>query len=948
MMNKLIKHNKLIALFLVLAFVFSVVTPAWSNEADDDTAAEDGTEDATPTDEDEEVDVEPLSSRQCENPFACRDSGTVCAAGVECGNILKYMELVSSSAALELYVLKSYRYTGFDEKEIEIPVRDETGSVRAFDGSEPAELPLFDENGNPTTNVLGQNTVNRNAPPGGRGALSRPKQVNPADYEIESDEETVTVRYFWALLRTPVEKTMDAGLFAVRNKSNGFLWWSSPINVSLDPIAGRRPAQLSLLASAIAFDSIDPDPTEGARHDLYTNHYTSSGRTLVFNSFLDANNGIEIKPAGLPEGVRFNYHFPNQGTRISMEVSIDGDSVLVSIPHDKLIEENVAAGGSTMLTMSLLNSFGAGSENSGYIVVADGSGAVINFNNGKNDARVYSGKVYGRDFAVSQRRAAPVTQQVYLPVYGIVRNGGANALVAIAEKGAENATIRAAVAQQLPNNTSLNVAWFDFTMRTEDDFFIGTSNTANKIYESGHLRTGDISVRYYPLAAPVNASGRMIAGEELSYVDVALAYRSYLRDYMNVGANTSDGDAAFYMTVNGGTVKTHSIAGFPVELQTAATTYAQTQTMVDALRSGGVKNAVITYNDFNTAGIRRQVTTSVQYSNLLGGKSDWNRLSGAASQGGYSLYPVMDFMTFFRNGRGYNSLQHSAREATRSRAIQEQYELAFGTPDDFKDTWAILAPYYFERAMNNILRSLQSEGIKSVSLDHATSMIYSDFSRNNPFEYAETGFNRRDSVALLTQGFKALNDAGISIMASTAANAYALPYVSHITDVPLFSSAFDIFDYDVPFYQIAVSGLVPNTTRPFNASADLDRLVLLALSTGTPVHYEFIHESPSEFTDSDYSSLFYASYEGWIGRALELYHLFDEVIGGLANQAIVSHVRDPNRIINGELRTPDLPTETHIHETKFEDGTVIRVNFQTNEIFVNGREIDTMLTRRGG
>jgi hypothetical protein len=71
--------------------------------------------------------------------------------------------------------------------------------------------------------------------------------------------------------------------------------------------------------------------------------------------------------------------------------------------------------------------------------------------------------------------------------------------------------------------------------------------------------------------------------------------------------------------------------------------------------------------------------------------------------------------------------------------------------------------------------------------------------------------------------------------------------------------------------------------------------------------------------------------------------MFNDIIGGVANQRIVSHERDPDRI----GRAAAEPPEPHIHETTFEDGTTIRVNLRTYEVMVNGRTVETTLGRRG-
>ncbi|MCL1831513.1 MAG: DUF5696 domain-containing protein [Oscillospiraceae bacterium] len=939
MLEKIVKHNKLISLLLVLAFVVSLGTPAWSDEP---TVGED----IEPTTAGEDTEPEekyeaPQMSRQCENPFACEKANEPCEAAEDCGKLLKSLKKVASTSKLELYVLERYSYTALVRGEVPLPVRDETGKVRIFEGAVQGNIDLYDKDGNKTENFNGLSSIGPFASGKSGTTIKKLKPDEYAEYEIESDADEITIRMYTGVDITPKPETMEAGIFAVRNLANNYVWWSNPINASHDPVASSRPMQLSAISSPLIFGAGNPGEP-GAPSSFYTNNASNSG----FTTMLADDNPIEQ----IENGVRFNYNFPQRKTKISMEITLSNEddnnhSVLVTIPHERIIEGDIESEkGSVMLSLSLLNSFGAGSENNGQIVVPDGSGAVINFNNGRTGAYTYNGKVYGRDYAVSELWAPPVTQQVYLPVYGIIRNGGRNALVAVAEKGAENATIRAATAEQRENATSLNVAWFDFTTRTQDNFFIGSKNTSIDIYETGEIKTGDIAVRYFPVAAKVDSDNKM--EHPLSYTDVALTYRDYLVNYMNVGNNAAKPNSApFYMTVNGGTIKTHSIAGFPVDRQTSATTYAQTQTMVERLKREGINTAVVNYNDFNTAGIKRQVSHDVQYSKLLGGKSGYNKLNSAASSSGYELYPSIRFTDYSKSGRGYSFLRSCPREATRARAIQSQYELAFGTPDRLLDTWTVLSPFFYEKTMDSILKSLQSEGIKTVSLDNATKMLYSDFSRENPYghSYAKTGFNRRDSVQLLTDGFEKFTGAGISIMASQSANAYALPYVSHISNVPMYSSKYDMFNYDVPFYQIAISGLIPYTTKPFNQTADLNRLVLLALSTGTPVHYEFIHENPNQFTDSDYNTLFYASYDKWVDEAVEMYKIFDRIIGNVANQRIVSHENDPDRL----TRKATEPPEPDVYETTFEDGTKIRVNLKTYEVQVNGKTVDAISGRRG-
>ncbi|MDR0196894.1 MAG: DUF5696 domain-containing protein, partial [Oscillospiraceae bacterium] len=175
----------------------------------------------------------------------------------------------------------------------------------------------------------------------------------------------------------------------------------------------------------------------------------------------------------------------------------------------------------------------------------------------------------------------------------------------------------------------------------------------------------------------------------------------------------------------------------------------------------------------------------------------------------------------------------------------------------------------------------------------------------------------------LTEGYKRLNDEGISLLAQSA-NAYALPYVDVITDIPLFSSNYDVFDYDIPLYQIIIHGYIPYSTRAFNASADSDTLRLLALSTGTPLHYDFMYKNPSKFTDSDYNKKFYANYTGWTDKSVSEFLLFKDIIADVSDKKIIEHKR----------------LSLYETETRFEGGKTVYINTDTGELKVNGATVD--------
>lgn len=93
------------------------------------------------------------------------------------------------------------------------------------------------------------------------------------------------------------------------------------------------------------------------------------------------------------------------------------------------------------------------------------------------------------------------------------------------------------------------------------------------------------------------------------------------------------------------------------------------------------------------------------------------------------------------------------------------------------------------------------------------------------------------------------------------------PYIDKINNVPLYSGGYDIFDEDVPFYQIVLHGLKSYSTEPINGSADDRKLMLSAIASGSNPHYDMIGESAAAIKGTELDGLYYAHYDNWTEQA---------------------------------------------------------------------------------
>ena len=685
-------------------------------------------------------------------------------------------------------------------------------------------------------------------------------------------------------------------IFAVKNNKSGYIWWSTPYDYESDPIAGG--VQKNLMASTLSFRALDVETNTLLNTTTLSKEASVNKKTF----FVEKIDG----------GVKFTYEFVGQNLSIPVSVTIDGDQLKVRVHTDEInerIEDAEDLKNYRLITMNLVQAFGAGrTDEEGYIFVPDGSGAVINFNNGKTSTTVYNSKVYGNDLAVSKATMGRKDEQVYLPVLGIVKdiNGKKEAMLGIVTEGDAYSMVNASVNGQA--TTSINSAWFSFEFRATDTYTMGTK-TPLTVFQSGDVRIDDIEVRYY-----------FMSDNDLGVADLADTYRNYLINEKGLKNQSMENSNALYVTIVGGTVKKQSVLGFPVDMQTVATSYSQAKEILEKLTALGVDDIKLIYNDFNDAGVRGRVSTGVDYSGKLGGKNDFKELYDYCNGRGYTVYPSVDFMEYKESGAGYSFTLNSSKRITNAYATQTAYELAYGTPDtEVKPAWTILSPYYWPDVFNKLVNSFKAEGINSISLNQATETLYSDFGRKNAD--GKDHILRNDAIKILTAGYQQLNDAGISIIAQEC-NAYALPYVSAITNIPLYSSNYDLFDYDVPFYQMVVHGVIPYSSKAINASSNADELLLLSLMTGSGVHYDMMYATPNDFTDSDYDGLFYTNYAGWLERAAEEYKLFNGIISSLSDKTITKYERVSEKVF----------------ETTYSDGTVIGVDVDNYIYTINGQE----------
>lgn len=298
--------------------------------------------------------------------------------------------------------------------------------------------------------------------------------------------------------------------------------------------------------------------------------------------------------------------------------------------------------------------------------------------------------------------------------------------------------------------------------------------------------------------------------------------------------------------------------------------------------------------------MKNKTDTTARPSGTLGGKKDFRKLKNFIEDRNYEFYPTAENIELYS---GSGTVRVSGVYAK-----VPDYDLAYGMPDGYRKSRYLLSPEKFGKTLSEINESYSGAGLNGMSAGKITSVLYGSYGKNKT-----TRFRTMENIT------GSLSGMNINILAD-GSNAYAFPYVKHITNVPLNSSGYDIFDYDVPFYQIVLHGIIPYTSTAVNSSPDITDMLLMSAVTGSSLYYDLISSGTDVLKDTEYSYLYYADAGYWTETVSEQYNKISPVLKAVSNSTITGYsVENSGQLVTAE----------------YSDGTVITADFSEKNITFN-------------
>ena len=576
--------------------------------------------------------------------------------------------------------------------------------------------------------------------------------------------------------------------------------------------------------------------------DLIVQYHNTSYVTDQVNSYTGAIKKGDFTWELIENGVAIRYYFPKQGFVIPVQYVLEEDCLAASIISEG-IEEEVWEDPDTdpekkqsVMNVALLPFMGAaGSDDEGYLIIPDGSGALIHFNNGRTGAAIYQQDVYGRDDALTIRKAATTTYDVNMPLFGIVRNG--RALMAVVENGDYQAQLNAMVNGQL---TGYSNAYFavQYIHMEANTIMPGSEHSTDVMLPTNTFRDmGNFTVRYYPLAA-----------ENATYADVAAAYRAQL------GLKESIADAATQQLEMVASIPSiDTFLGVPYESVRVLTSYEQAAQTLRDFAADGLNDLTLRYTGWSKQSVRGKMVTGLDLDNRLGGKKAFDGLRQAVKETGAEMVLAVDLIDIYEDGNGYWSL-FAATDSVNSTAKQvPEFLQSTGYQDPEGKPWYLLSPDKVPEAARKLAENLSGQ-VDGVSLSMLGNTVYSSFGK--------TGISRTSAGMYWQQALETLSGK-IQTLSAKTASAYAFPYIEQVDATPCASSRFEVTDMEIPFYQMVTHGAMVLYTEPANEDGNVRKALLRAIEYGMYPSWRVIAGDTALLSGTDYASWHAASLDAW-------------------------------------------------------------------------------------
>lgn len=700
---------------------------------------------------------------------------------------------------------------------------------------------------------------------GAVGKVDKSKWITIKDYELMAESDTYKLYFYEPRFSIMLEnkqtgKIIESTLSDEKDDGDSNASWNARMKSGLD-ISVIKGIQNTLLA--------DVNSTENTKETT------------------KIDNGFSTKIYFTP------YQFG-----FTVNVTIEGSDLVVTIPDDSIIEEQEGTYISSISVFPFMG-YSALADEEGYMLIPDGNGALINLDNKEGRYSTgFSQMIYGSDpgFVESDTKTylweeldmLQDSNQVIAPIFGMAHTKDQKGYFAIVEKGEKRAYIEAQ-----PNGAMVNYnrCYARFLIR---DLFIQPLNNSNTgtVPRAEEDRThSDLQVRYM-----------LLSGDDVNYSTMAAKYREYLlNNKLLIKKDSSYNTRVDFL----GTERENFLLG------TRAVTMTTTDNIKDIfeeLKNSGVETLLSVYKGWQDGGLYDLPMSKYNADRHIGGDSDLKNLIKDSDASGYKIYLYNDAL---RLNPSTNTFNFNTIKKINKRAFEE-------------DVWAdvykkfnYLTPDSSVEDFTSFVESVNKEELNKIAVAGVSDTLFS-------YSYKSSYFTRNDTAAAYTKMMDGLDDKADMVLESP--NAYLWKNADAFLDMPLGSSDYMYVDEEIPFMSMVLKGVMPMYSDYINFEANKQEFLLQMVEAGVYPSFYLTAENSSKLIRTNSADLYSTEYTTYKDAVIDYDKQLRELNAQLGDANIVKH----------EIKDEGIKVIT------YSNGVKVYVNYTGTEHVVDGVTVGAM------
>lgn len=577
--------------------------------------------------------------------------------------------------------------------------------------------------------------------------------------------------------------------------------------------------------------------------------------------------------------------------KLAIEYTVDEFGLLIRCAAGNI---RFDSGTFKLSNVFLLPYAGAGNTNNdGYALYPDGSGAIVDFSDTKGKTFITTTTAYGQDYSYSTISGAN-NEVARLPVFGMVEketkidgSETTHGYLAYVEEGESLANII------LKSSGSTHIylqTYTGFNPRPKDTYSlsggISTGTDAMWTVESKRKYTKNYKLRIF-----------ILEEGNSSYSAMANMLRDYLigdgtltsTDSYNSKVESGSDNIPLILETLGAIKSSKRVLGVPVATMKALTSFDDIKTsIIDTLKKPSkegvtaIDNIVVKLNGWLDGGLTYTVPTGVKVEKSVGGEKGFKDLVAYCKENDVKLFPDFDFTYSHKDELfdGFDPEDDLARTIDDRKAYKKQYSPIFQAYES--STLGVISANRMMSLYDRTYADYKKYGVGAISVSTLGQYLNSDFNPDNPL-------TREDAKVLINRLLTKVEEENGDVMLA-GGNIFAVKYADYMLDIPLEDSKFKYATASIPFYSMVLHGTVDYSGTALNLAGDYQSAVLKTIESGASPYFVLALQNTSDLkNDVEFSKFYSVRYSIWLQDIYDTYNLLNAALKDVRCATIASH-----------------------------------------------------------